>query len=215
MSCHGTQFQYGQQRVSSDEELERYLRVSYMKQFPITHIYKVKNHEQIKSFTNTLIDELIEEAPKDYETELLTLSDFDKRTKGDKYQKVVTPHLQPYIEDYARRWGYKNIEGLTMWFARYTKAMRIPHTEGTYAWHGHTQGNMSAVYMMELPKSSDATSFLGIDMPEIVEGDLVCFPAMIPHRTPVILHGQKTVIAMTFSGVNMDQIWAERTYNEN
>lgn len=65
-------------------------------------------------------------------------------------------------------------------------------------WHVHLNCFYSIVYYVELPNAASKTSFnvLGKEIEyDVVEGDILCFPGLIPHRSKCNLSpNRKTVL---------------------
>ena len=162
-----------------------------MKLPPISHRYVLDKHPEIKPKLIEIIDNLIEEDPSLYNFTTMSHSDYTVRTHRPPYEGMVRRLVMPALRDYARRWGYNEVINVVMWFARYQDG-------ATFGWHSHEQCNASAVYMLELPTNEAATEYYGIEHEVLREGDLFVCPAMIPHRSPIINGGRKTVIGLNF-----------------
>ena len=106
------------------------------------------------------------------------------------YAESIRRRMKPFLNHYASLWGCRNFDAQGIWFAQYENGAE-------FGWHTHEGCNASAVYMLELPDSSAATEFWGIDWDEeLNEGDLMVFPAIVPHRSPIISRGRKTIIGI-------------------
>lgn len=161
---------------------------------PIAHRYGLQKHSEVKPKLLKIIDNLIEEDPSLYSYETMSHSDYilnTVRTYRPPYEVMVRRLVMPALKDYAHRWGYKDVRNVVMWFARY-------HDGGTFGWHSHEQCNCSAVYMLELPTDESSTQYYGIEHEPLKEGHIFVCPAMIPHRSPIINDGRKTVIGLGF-----------------
>lgn len=119
------------------------------------------------------------------------------------YWNIVKELCQPFVDEYVAEWYCSRGELNHMWFAEYSDY-------GTFGWHTHEGCNMSCVLQVELDDTHNATQLLGIDFP-LEEGDFVMFPAMMPHRSPVVKSGSgnKIVVGMNFdmfgSTLNTDE----------
>lgn len=107
------------------------------------------------------------------------------------YSTSIKQECQPYLNHYASLWGCRNFNVQGIWFAQYQDGAE-------FGWHTHEGCNASAIYMVELPGgNTGGTEFHGINWKEtLAEGDLFCFPAMVPHRSPTINVGRKTIIGL-------------------
>jgi hypothetical protein len=106
------------------------------------------------------------------------------------YYDLIKSIIQPHMEEYMNGWCCTEYSINRMWFAEY-------YDEATFGWHTHEGVNMSAVLQVELDDDRNATQLMGLNM-NLSEGDFVIFPAMMPHRSPVVMSGRKTIIAFNF-----------------
>lgn len=108
------------------------------------------------------------------------------------YRELVMDIIQPYLLDYVKTFDRSEVNCPMVWYSQY-------HRDGSsFKWHTHKGMNASAIYYVQLEDSQDATEFYGTKLDPIEEGDLVVFPAMLPHRAPPS-NRKKTVI-----GIGMD-----------
>lgn len=123
----------------------------------------------------------------------MTHSDYkvDYRNKKPLYEDMLLELVGPHIQDYADSWYCSDWRMKNMWFAEY-------YDGGRFGWHTHEGVNMSAVLQLELDDTSNATELFGLNM-KLQEGDLVIFPAMMPHRSPIVNNGNKLIIAFNFN----------------
>jgi len=124
----------------------------------------------------------------------MTLTDYHVKDEAYRtnriYNTTIKNAVQPYLDHYASLWGCRNFNVQGIWFAQYEDGAE-------FGWHTHEGCNASAIYMVELPDDQSATEFHGIDWNEnLYAGDVFCFPAMVPHRSPIINTGRKTIIGL-------------------
>ena len=75
----------------------------------------------------------------------------------------------------------------SFWFQRYKQ-------NGSHPWHTHTCCHYANVYFLECPKGY-STKFKHFDK-ECEEGDIISFPAFLPHMSPPIeSNSMKTIIS--------------------
>lgn len=109
------------------------------------------------------------------------------------YKHMIDKAIGPFLQHYAQLWGCSEFQVKMVWFAQY-------YNKADFSWHTHEGCNMSAIYFLETPSQNQITEFFGIDTSplELVEGEVLVFPAMIPHRSPPINNkDRKTVIGIT------------------
>ena len=152
---------------------------------------KVDNHQQIKK---TLLEQ-INLIPKNsvmHEKDNILHTDWNlpmtmERKYFDLFMKVVSPHL----EMMRKELNVAKVVIDNFWFQTYGK-------NGKHAWHTHSQTNFSNVYYLECPEGA-GTEFIDIDM-KCEEGEILSFPAFLPHRSPPLLSDlTKTIIAFNSS----------------
>lgn len=106
------------------------------------------------------------------------------------YHQMFLDLITPFLEQYMDQWHCNNINMGNIWFAEY-------HDGADFGWHTHEGTNMSAVYQLELEHTSNATQVMS-EKVDMQEGDLLLFPAMMPHRSPHVIKGNKIVIGFNF-----------------
>jgi hypothetical protein len=88
----------------------------------------------------------------------------------------------------------QNFELEYAWYQQY-------NTGDIHDWHFHPTANISFVYFIELNSYKESTEFFDVKTKKVFqikakEGDILVFPAFIPHRSPVIkTNNRKTVIS--------------------
>lgn len=90
----------------------------------------------------------------------------------------------------------------SMWWTQY-------ETTGTFDWHTHEGANLVAVIQLQLESPLDATKIWGYDE-TIEEGEIVIFPAMLPHTGAKTIGKRKTTI-----GLNMQMMIGTGTQGYN
>lgn len=94
------------------------------------------------------------------------------------------------LKNYANTWKCSEINIQSMWFAEYKKG-------NNFNWHTHEGCNLSAVLQVHGGPNT-ATQLYGLDEIKITAGDLIIFPAMLPHRGPRI-SGHKICLGFNLS----------------
>jgi hypothetical protein len=164
-------------------------------------ISKVEDHIKNKN----LLLKIIEETPGGYfDTIYHTDWNLDSKIRDihtRKWEKIFYPMIKSNLEettDFLKAAKWTIIDG---WFQQYV--------EGNYhEWHIHENCNYANVYFLELENPSHATQLYDtinnkiIDIP-VCEGDLLTFPANIPHRSPKII-GQKRKTIISFNSYVID-----------
>ena len=128
-------------------------------------------------------------------TESFTASDWYVDQLGmRKYWHWFLPHLLEHIhpllvDKYSDTYEIEN-----QWMSSYRKNDFLD-------WHVHRGCNYSFIYYVELEDKKDATLFRDPHtkeefQPEIQEGDIIMFPSMIQHSSPIIKTDSiKTILA--------------------
>ncbi len=152
-------------------------------------------HVQVHDIPNfeTLRSEVMSHIPMLDKT---IYGDYDVHKKPHKWFASNKPYymtVQRMIDEacnkYCVSWGCTTWTLNTMWYHVYNKG-------GTYSNHTHTLANMAGVLHLVLEDDRDCTDVMGFDKP-IKEGQVILFPSMHPHRSPVV-HGSKIVIGFNW-----------------
>lgn len=114
------------------------------------------------------------------------------RDNPPKYHQILTQLLEPYITQYCEDWHCQDYTFKNIWFAEYYDGAK-------FGWHTHEGSNMSGVYVIELDDPRNATQTLSHPNNEMTAGDLILFPAMMPHRSPKVTNGYKLVIGFNWN----------------
>lgn len=113
--------------------------------------------------------------------------DFDipdaPRTYGEKLKQVISPIIKKMVHE---RYNSRIINRSKYWFHQYP-----PNTE--FGWHTHPWCNLAVVYYVELPEG--ASTMFSDGRVDAKEGDVIMFPAFLPHRSPKQNSGRKTIIS--------------------
>ena len=152
---------------------------------------KVDNHEQVKKILLEQIN-LIPKNPFVHEKDNILHTDWNlplamERKYSDLFMQVVSPH----VEMIRKKLDVAKAEIDNFWFQTYGR-------NGKQGWHTHPRTHFSNVYYLESPEGS-GTEFKNLDV-QCEEGDILSFPAFLPHRSPPLLSDStKTIIAFNCS----------------
>lgn len=153
--------------------------------------YKLEDFDNFKDKMELMIEMMKEEF--DCSFARMTYSDYKLPQDGKKlYYDIVVEKIKPYLDEYAKGWGCTEVSIQNMWFAEY-------YDGGEFGWHTHEGSNMSCVIQLHLDNKNHATQLMGHDNLDLEEGDLLVFPAMVPHRSPEVNYDRKLVIAANFN----------------
>ena len=91
------------------------------------------------------------------------------------FHKTIGDELQTFCDSLDEQLTF-HMQGC--WVHQY-------ETNNSFGWHTHEFCQFAAVYYLELPDDSEAAQFRPhIKVPPIKEGQLIIFPAWLPHRAP-------------------------------
>tara|TARA_Y100001972_G_scaffold98394_1_gene121780 strand:+ start:1030 stop:1521 length:492 start_codon:yes stop_codon:yes gene_type:complete len=148
---------------------------------------KVESHQEIKEKLLEQINQ-IPNNPMRSEGQNIIHTDWNlPREMHREYAKLfietVTPHIHKMVDEFQ----VQEAKIDNFWFQTYGE-------NGKHSWHTHPQTNYANVYFLECPEGY-STQFKNFQ--EICEeGDIISFPAFLPHCSPPIEKGcKKTVIA--------------------
>ena len=152
---------------------------------------KVHNHSKIKK---QLLDKinLIPTNPLHSNNESIMHTDWNlppnmHREYAPLFLEVIKPHMAKITQD-LKCSGY-DIE--LFWFQRYGHKSK-------HSWHTHPRAHFANVYFVECPKGL-STKFMHFEE-ECEEGDIISFPAFLPHSSPIITENYyKTIISFNCS----------------
>ena len=148
---------------------------------------KVPNHEEIKKILLQQIN-LIPKNPMISERENILHTDWNlPKVMHREYSNLFIQTVSPHLEMIRKELNAEKIEIDNFWFQIYGQ-------NGKHGWHTHPKTNYSNVYFLECPKGS-STKFKDFTQ-ECEEGDILSFPAFLPHCSPIIVDDSiKSVIA--------------------
>lgn len=149
---------------------------------------KVKNHFECKNLFLDKIKKSIDEERVVTNPAGYILDYGVKRTR--LYDKEFDDYILPELQLFASKY-LCTPEVLGIWFQQYS-------TNTGFYWHNHPGSHLAMIYNLELPNSADATKFYGISNLNVEEGDLVIFPAYMPHIGTTIMGNRKTIISCNF-----------------
>ena len=158
---------------------------------PFSKVYHVEEHLQIKNELLDYIDLTIENFNLTNKKDNQITDYFIEKTGN--YKSTVSERFKPYAQKYLNlfisEFKYaKSIEIDHMWFQRYLN-------KDHHYWHVHPKCHFALVYFLELPDNSIGTKFHNYEV-TVNEGDILIFPAFIPHTSPINnTNTRKTVIA--------------------
>lgn len=119
------------------------------------------------------------------------MSHSDYKVSGKPlYWNVFEDAVEESLSHYMKSWKCNQKRIGNMWFAEYTKG-------ADFNWHTHEGCNMSGVLQVVLEDTDNATQLLGTSI-DLGEGDLVLFPSMLPHRSPMLNDSHKIVIGFNW-----------------
>lgn len=166
--------------------------MQFVKVYPIDDwvVNKAKLIEFIETTKEKYVCEYAHMSCSDYKVRNVTP---DGKTL---YWDLVEYMLAPVLNHYIHKWDTVEYKICDMWFAEY-------YDGADFGWHVHEGCNLSAVLQIDLPLGKGATEFHDTDPPlpdlDLKEGHVVVFPAMLPHRGPVVSEGKKLVVGLNIN----------------
>jgi|TARA_R110002020_G_scaffold341207_1_gene555860 hypothetical protein len=121
-------------------------------------------------------------------------SDFDR-----PWVKKLLPALSNKLAEMSHFIGYNGIALKAIWYQQYLK-------DSIHGWHVHSE-NYTGVYYLEYPADAPPTELWDnkLKIPEVSEGDVVMFPAMTPHRAPMVKNDiRKTIVSFNFNVIELN-----------
>jgi hypothetical protein len=148
---------------------------------------KVFNHSQIKKSFIDIID-LIPNTPIKNSNDDIFHSDYYLSHETHKnYFSLLSDIIQPHLKKMMDSLKVNKCQISSYWFQRYKN-------NGTHGWHTHEGSNYANVYFLECPKGY-STKFKHFTK-DCEEGDILSFPAFLPHMSPKIEDDSvKTIIS--------------------
>lgn len=175
------------------------MEIKHLDSFYIVN--KIKEHSKIK-------DKLLNQISKMKDSNLDTVSKTDFGISDNikrPYLKLFNDTMDSYIKDIMGKLQFKTCVIHNVWYQQYKN-------KSSHGWHTHPKVNYTNVYYLELPDKEKRTKIYNVitkkfnDL-DVKEGDLVTFPAHVPHGSPVINNNKrKTVIVFNccFMDLNID-----------
>lgn len=168
---------------------------------------RVHDHDLIKDKLLWEINNAESESLDKSETRFESLSRFDwcnAENMNREWIKLFKPHFQKVVDEFLTITPYLSIELVEMWFQQYIKY-------DMHDWHTHGE-QYTGVYYLEFPHGSSMTEIVTPydhikQLINVVEGDIIFFPAHVAHRGTTNLSKRKTIISFNFSiGNDYDDI---------
>ncbi len=148
---------------------------------------KVKNHQEIKEKLLQQIA-LIPQNPYKVETNDILHTDWNlPKTMHREYKNLFIETISDHLVSMCHALNVNRYIVGNFWFQQYGQNNR-------HGWHTHPGSNFANVYFVECPKGA-STKFKHFTE-DCEEGDIISFPAFLPHMSPPIEdNNRKTVIA--------------------
>ena len=167
----------------------------YKEPFFLIHI-SIKEHNKYKD----KLLKLIEDSPKSHDNDLDdVVHDFDFKSDEKLYVDTFYEMVNPYLQEATKVFNIQKTKFKfkieDTWFQQYKP-------NDYHGWHTHGGCNFSNIYYLE---NNHPTEFLNLTTRfslniNVKEGDLIIFPAYIPHRsTPNKTDKRKSVIVFNSS----------------
>ena len=111
------------------------------------------------------------------------------------WTKIFLPEFIRTVEPMVASMGYTSIRIIDMWYQQYMEG-------DTHGWHVHGQ-HFTGVYYLEYPEGCSKTEVcspfnLKSKAIEVVEGDIIVFPAHYIHRGAPNKNIRKTIVSFNF-----------------
>jgi len=148
-------------------------------------ISKIRNYKDHNKKILACIDELNDKGLSST-NEQITKTDWDNVNSKKDYFFHIDWDVDKHLEKQCAILGANEAEIDKVWYQQYS-------TNSSHGWHTHAGAHFSNVYFVECKKGQQ-TEFKNFDV-EVEEGDLISFPAFLPHRSKEIINDRKTVIA--------------------
>jgi hypothetical protein len=148
---------------------------------------KVENHQEIKEKLLQQIN-LIPQNPLIEKGQNIIHTDWNlPLAMHREYKSLFVETISNHLKNMCHQLGCNHYIVDRFWFQRYDQG-------GKHSWHTHTNCNYANVYFLECPRGS-STKFKNFTE-DCEEGDILSFPAFLPHMSPPIENDEiKTVIA--------------------
>lgn len=163
------------------------------------YVYKTtfKKHNDIKDSLLEAIDQTFAQSHKS-ENSKISKTDFFKMPEPVAYADIFFRNYAHNITEIAHLNGCNEWQINDVWFQQYLK-------DDTHHWHTHSKCHFTNVYYLELPNKTMTTQIYDpveqnyLDI-ECNEGEVITFPAWLPHRSlPIDTEERKTIISYNIS----------------
>ena len=149
---------------------------------------KVENHDEIKE---KLLEQfnLIPNNPFSNHHQDILHTDWNMPPNMHReYHGLFFKTVQGHVEEVTKRLNCTKYKIDNYWFQQYINS-------GYHHWHTHGHAHFTNVYFIECPQGY-GTQFID-NQYECEEGDIISFPAFIPHSSPPIKNEneRKTIIS--------------------
>jgi quercetin dioxygenase-like cupin family protein len=155
----------------------------------VDYIFKTKalDHEKVKQLLLDQID-LIPNNPVVENQQNIFHTDWNlPRAMHREYFTLFSKTVSNHLAEMVKALQVDKCEISSFWFQRYKQ-------NGSHPWHTHTCCHYANVYFLECPKGY-STKFKHFNK-ECEEGDIISFPAFLPHMSPPIENNSmKTIIS--------------------
>jgi hypothetical protein len=168
-------------------------------------VNRVENHAEIKPIILDLIDKMpnIGVTSSATEYDKISKSDYDLPQDFPRdYWKVIEPITQKLVcKSLFENFKYREVEIDNYWFQQYEKS-------NIHEWHVHPNCHWINVYFIELPDESVKTQIVDFKRERFLkydatEGDIITFPSMLYHRSPINTgDGRKTIVSFNLNVLN-------------
>ena len=148
-------------------------------------IDKINFHEQTKNIILDSIENFVKDnRVEGHDGQFISNTDWniDSSVQRKWFDIFMSYNKEQVFEMYAnifKDFKIENFHITNWWFQQY-------ENNSSHGWHNHGGCNFSNVYYLELPEDSSPTEFYnfdgGTEFANVKEGDLIIFPAHIPHR---------------------------------
>lgn len=168
-----------------------------MQKFSLSINYVISKFEKHSLLKNKLLDCIqhdpgssVKEGPN-----RISKGDFYiDREYQRSYIDVLGDHLYNHMDKVFQFLEYDQPVFQNIWYQQYYK-------NDIHSWHQHRASTWASVYYVELPEGTPGTLLkdpLSKEhiMPNVKEGDILTFPSMVWHCSPVnVSNNRKTIIA--------------------
>lgn len=165
-------------------------------------ITKLPDFEQFKNKFKKITNNI---PKKNIQTEYFKLSHTDYNVPYDykSYKSITQKYLTSYLQEIANKLNCKYYAVHDIWYQQYS--------DGDYHnWHNHVGCMYSNILYVDLNSKSFATELFDAANNQVIqvdvsEGDILCFPANIIHRSPIIDTSSKSVLSFNTSFFDVDK----------